>query len=393
MTTPSPTRPRRIAYVVNNAAFFVSHRLPIALAARAAGCEVMLFTGQAASAALEPQALLDLRAAGVPHRAVAFRSASVNPFTETVGFLQLVDRLRRFNPDIVHCASPKGILYGGLAARLIRTPGLVLAVSGMGYLFTGRSAGWKAVARGCYQSLVRFAYRHPHKCVIVQNRDDQQSLIETDLASPHQVVLIPGSGVNLDEFAALDPAKRADLVVLPARLLKDKGVVEFTEAARMLRDCGCRWRFALVGTADHQNPSAVSVETIRAWVSEGSVEWWGHQHDMVGVYEQAAIVCLPSYREGMPKSLLEAAAAGCAVVTTDVIGCREAVIDGQTGDLVAAHDASALAACLLALIDDPGRRKRYGIAGRALAAGRFGLQSVADRTLSIYDDLVDRRSA
>ena len=164
-----PQQPLRIAYVVNNAAFFVSHRLPIALAARGKGCEVMLFTGQAGSPMLESQAILDLQAAQVAHRAVSFGSAGVNLVTESVGFLQLIHRLWRFKPDIVHCASPKGILYGGLAARLIRAKGLVLAVSGMGYLFTGTSSGWKALARRCYQSLVKLAYRHPNKFGIVQN--------------------------------------------------------------------------------------------------------------------------------------------------------------------------------------------------------------------------------
>ena len=385
-----PQQPLRIAYVVNNAAFFVSHRLPIALAARAKGCEVMLFTGHAGSVLLESQALLDLQGARIAHRAVSFGSAGVNVVTEFVGFLQLVHRLWRFKPDIVHCASPKGILYGGLAARLIRAQGLVLAVSGMGYLFTGTSSGWKALARRCYQSLVRLAYRHPNKFGIVQNRDDLRSLVDLKLAKEDELALIPGSGVRLGDYARLDTPRRAELVVLPARMLKDKGVVEFVQAARSLRAGGCDWRFALVGTADYQNPSAVPIDDIRGWVAEGIVEWWGHQRDMVSVLAQASIVCLPSYREGMPKALLEGAAAGCAVVTTDVVGCREAVIDGQTGDLVPPRDAAALATCLLALIGDRQRRERYAIQGKQLAASRFSLEAVVEKTLSIYQDLMHR---
>jgi glycosyltransferase involved in cell wall biosynthesis len=382
-----PTRPLRIAYVVNNAAFFVSHRLGVALAARSAGYQVELMTGQAGSAALEALALRELAAVSMTHCQVSFRSAGVNLFTESIGLLQLAYRVWKFRPDIVHCASPKGILYGGVAARLLGCHGVVLAVSGMGYLFTGPAASWKALLRRCYGSLVRFAYGHPNKRAIVQNLDDLQSLTGLGLACRDEVVLIPGSGVRLDAYAGLDITDKQAIVVLPARMLKDKGVLEFAEAARILRDKGSRWRFALVGTADYQNPTAVPVEQIQAWVDAGFVEWWGHRSDMVAVFGQAAVVCLPSYREGMPKALLEAAAAGCAVVTTDVIGCREAIVPGVTGDLVPAGDPQALAAVLGRLLDDPQRRARYGAAGNALATERFSEYAVIESTLLIYEEL------
>ena len=391
MTVHEDRRPRlRIAYVVNNAAFFVSHRLAIALAARQAGHEVMLITGQAGSQTLEAGALQNLVAAAMPHRAVGFSSSGMNPLKEAVGFFQVLSNLRRFRPDIVHCVSPKGVLYGGLAARLMRSKGLVLAVSGMGYLFTGEFRGWKAMLRRGYGTLVKFAFGHTNMRCIVQNRDDWRMLEQLGLARQDQLVLIPGSGVNLSEYEHLDPSARKKLVVLPARLLKDKGVVEFAHAARMLRESGCDWRFALVGTADYQNPSAVPLDEVQGWVQAGYVEWWGHRTDMVSVFAEASIVCLPSYREGMPKALLEAAAAGCAVVTTDVIGCREAVLNGETGDLVPARDTAALASTLLALINDPPRLACYAAAGRRFAASRFGLDAVIERTLAIYLELMPR---
>ena len=389
MTVHDHPRPRlRIAYVVNNAAFFVSHRLVIALAARQAGHEVILITGQAGSQTLEASALLNLVAVSIPHRAVMFSSSGMNPLKEAVGFFQVLSNLRRFRADIVHCVSPKGVLYGGLAARLMRSRGLVLAVSGMGYLFTGEFRGWKAMLRRGYGALVKFAFGHTNMRCIVQNRDDWRMLEQLRLGRQDQLVLIPGSGVNLRDYEHLGPSARKKLVVLPARLLKDKGVVEFAHAARMLRESGCDWRFALVGTADYQNPSAVSLDEVQGWVQAGHVEWWGHCADMISVFAEASIVCLPSYREGMPKALLEAAAAGCAVVTTDVIGCREAVLNGETGDLVPARDTAALASTLLALINDPPRLACYAAAGRRLAASRFSLDAVIERTLAIYLELV-----
>ena len=380
----------RIAFVVNNAAFFVSHRLPIALAARAAGFEVALFTGQAGSKILEASAGERLAAEGITHRRSAFKSAGKNFLVEIFGLLQLTYGLWKFRPDIVHCASPKGILYGGVAARWVGCPSVVLAVSGMGYMFTGESSGLKSLLRRAYGLGVRFAYGHVNKRVIVQNQDDLKALIESGLASMEELALIPGSGVNLKDYEGVTAEPREPLVVLPARMLKDKGVVEFAEAAESVRKTGCDWRFALVGTADYQNPTAVSHEQIQCWVDAGTLEWWGHREDIASVFAQASIVCLPSYREGMPKALLEAAAAGCAVVTTDVVGCREAVLDGQTGDLVPARDSAALSRALLALINEPQRRASYACAGKRLAASRFGLEAVVQRTLSIYQDLIHR---
>ncbi len=377
----------RILYVVNNASFFCSHRLPLALAARQAGHEVALLTGQAGSATLELPALDTLRRHGLLHKVTAFRSGGVAPWAEGLGVAQTVAFMLRWKPDLVHCVSPKGVLYGGFAARLTQRAALVLAVSGMGSLFAGQRRGLAGLARRAYLLLARLAYGHRNCRVIVQNQDDRQLLRQHGLVRDDQVTLIPGSGVPLHRYADLRWETRENLVILPARLLRDKGVVEFVDAARQLRAAGCGWRFALVGTADYDNPSSISAAQAQAWADEGCVEWWGHREDMVPVFAQARIVCLPSYREGMPKALLEAAAAGCAVVTTDTVGCRDAVLPGRSGDLVPARDAQALAQTLQRLIGDPQRQAAYGTAGRALARERFGLDAVVATTLAAYHQL------
>jgi glycosyltransferase involved in cell wall biosynthesis len=377
----------KILYVVNNAAFFCSHRLPLALAAREAGHDVALLTGQGGSPTLESPALETLRRHGLPHHVVAFRSGGVSPWIEGLGVLQMVALMRHWKPDVVHCVTPKCILYGGFSARLTRRGGLILAVSGMGSLFAGEDRPLQRLVRRIYLRLARFSYAH-HNCrVIVQNHDDLELLVEEGLAERRDITLIPGSGVPLADYEGLGWQGRDDLVILPARLLRDKGVVEFVEAARQLRHAGCRWRFALVGIVDSDNPTSIAEAQVRAWVDEGAVEWWGHCENMAAVYGQAKIVCLPSYREGMPKALLEAAAAGCAVVTTDTVGCRESVQPGISGDLVPVRDPQALARALLELIDDPARQAAYGDAGRKLARQRFGLDSVVASTLATYEQL------
>jgi glycosyltransferase involved in cell wall biosynthesis len=377
----------RVLYVVNNAAFFASHRLPVALAARAGGAQVALLTGLAGSASLEGSAVRMLRDHGITHFVVNIPASGINPITELWGLCAVIWHMRRWRPTIIHCASPKGLLHGGLAARVAGVRGVVFALSGMGFVYTAGASRRRRLLRVVYESLLRKALAHANKRVIVQNRDDRAWVIDAGLARESEVVLIPGSGVSLAPYLDLPCEPREDLVVLPARLLKDKGVVEFVEAARSLRKERPNWRFALVGTADYRNPSAVAEDQVRAWANEGVIEWWGHCDDMPSVLRRARIVCLPSYREGMPKALLEAAAAGCAVVTTDTIGCREAIVPGQTGDLVPVGDAAALAVTLRGLIDDPVRRRQYALAGRRLAAERFDIEAVIASTLKQYDEV------
>lgn len=381
---------RRLTFVVNHVAFFVSHRLPIAQEAQRRGYKVDLITGQAGSQSMELIAERALLSTGITHRRVAFKSAGINPVLELWGIIQLVWLLRRHQPDLVHCASPKGLLYGGIAARLAGVRGLVLAVSGMGYAFT--ETKHKSILRSfvgtVYRWLAWLAYGHHNKRVIVQNIDDERMVIEVGLAKPEEVRLIPGSGVVLRSFVDAVIESKLPIILLPARMLVDKGVLEFVDAAKLLKGRVGEWRFVLAGTADYQNPSSVPSEQIEAWQTEGLVEWFGHVEDMVPLFAQVSIVCLPSYREGMPKALLEAAAAGCAVVTTDTAGCREAILAGETGDLVSVRDSKALADTLLALINNRERRERYGYAGRQLAINRFGLDSVIKQTFDIYEELL-----
>lgn len=390
-TTRKPHNHGHVCYAVNHAAFFVSHRLPIAIAASEAGFEVSLVTGQAGSEQMETSAEQALSGQGISHKRVSFRSSSINPILEAFGILQLVKELRKIKPTILHCASPKGVLYGGIAARLAGVPCLVLAVSGMGYAFTSgaKVSLSRRVIAFIYSSVAGFAFKHKNVHVIVQNEDDRDSVIRLREVAESDVTLIPGSGVDLSLYPEVSPDAKEKVVLFPARVLYDKGIMEFVQAAEAVRKERADWRFVIAGAADYDNPSAVSSKDVQAWVDAGIVEWLGHVEDMPNVFLKAAMVCLPSYREGMPKSLLEAAAAGCAVVTTDVVGCREAIEPGVTGDLVPVRNVSALTDALLALIDDEERRLEYGRMGRIRAEERFSIESVCEKTLTIYKDLIN----
>jgi glycosyltransferase involved in cell wall biosynthesis len=387
----SANTPRRLCFVVNHGAFFTSHRLPIAEAAMKAGWQVTLVTGQAGSVQMEKQAVERIAGAGIAHTRTCFRSDGVNPIRELFGLLQLTFYLIRTRPDVVHCVSPKGVLYGGIASRLAGIRGVVLAVSGMGYAFTEdkTKSFTRYVIAFVYRALARFAFGHENRRVIVQNIDDREALLRAGFVKAHQLILIPGSGVDLSSFQGIRIEEKSRLVIFPARMLRDKGVYEYVEAVRHIKSRVPDWRFVLAGAADYHNPTSVSQAQIEQWQQEGLIEWLGHVENMVSYFADASIVCLPSYREGMPKALLEAAAAGCAVITTDSVGCKEAIIPGSTGDLVPVRDVDKLTTALYELISDRDRREAYGKAGMQLANSRFGIDLVICRTLNIYLELLN----
>lgn len=380
----------KILYVVNHAAFFVSHRLPIALAARDHGYLVSLVTGKAGSPSVEKLATERLLDANLQHERVSFSSAGLNPFIEFFGLIQLIKKINRMEPDIIHCISPKGIIYGGIAARVTKTKNLVLAISGMGFAFTkGNSSNFlRKLLAEVYCTFFEFILGHQNVQVIVQNEDDRRNIAKIKRLHSNKIVLIPGSGIDLEKFIHAKVEAKSPIVLLPARMLWDKGVREFIEAARELKKVMPNWRFILAGAADYQNPTSIPIEFLEELNSKKIVEWVGHISDMRPYFTEASIVCLPSYREGMPKSLLEGAAAGCAIVTTDAVGCREAIIPNVSGILVPLQDIQALKEALYLLMRNRELRESFGRSGRELAINKFGLDDVVQNTLSIYRELL-----
>jgi len=379
----------KILYVVNNAAFFVSHRIPIALAARDQGFSIDLITGQAGSPSMEVLARAKLKEARLSHKRVSFSSGGLNPFTELKGLIQLIKKVNKIKPEIIHCISPKGIIYGGLAARFTKARNLVLTISGMGFAFTQADSysQFRYFLSKIYTLIFAFILKHPIVRVIVQNDDDRRTVIKMGLNS-NKITLIPGSGVDLEKLVNLEIEAKAPIVLLPARMLWDKGVLEFIEAASQLKSLMPKWRFILAGAADYKNPTSVPIGLLEQLNANQIIEWVGHVDDMTPYFSEASIVCLPSYREGMPKCLLEGAAAGCAIVTTDTVGCREAILPNISGLLVPVRNIEALKNALQLLMNNRDLREKFGRSGRELAINKFGLDLVIKSTLSIYTDLL-----
>lgn len=371
----------RILYVVNDPAFFLSHRLALARAARDAGYEVHVATPEGVG-------VDRIRALGFPFHRVRMDRAGV---ASCLGTLVSVFRLyRRLRPDLVHHVTLKPVLLGGVAARLTRIPAVVQAVTGGGFLFSDSS--WRArCLRGPARLLFRLAASHPNVTAVFQNPDDLRDFAAAARCDPARATIIRGSGVDPAEFAPTPEPSGDPVAILPARMLVDKGVQEFVAAAGRLRARGLRARFALVGDVDPGNPRSLRTEELRAWHESGTVEWWGRRGDMPAVYAASHVVCLPSYREGVPRALIEAASCGRPVVAADAPGCREIVAHGENGLLVAPRDVGALAEALARVLGDTALRIAMGARGRERVLREFSLARVIAQTLAVYERLLAAR--
>lgn len=373
---------KRVLLVANTDWYLYNFRLSLARLLRHEGFEVLL-------ASPPGDFVPRLREAGFVWHPLIFDRRSLWPPKEALAFLRFLQLYRRVRPDLVHHFTIKPVLYGSLAARLLRVPAVVNAVTGLGYLYL--SQGWRErVVRRTIRPLYRWVLLRPGVRLIFENPSDRDFFLLHGFCDPQRAVVIPGVGVDLERFRPSREPPGRPTVVLASRLLWDKGVGEFVEAARSLKRQGCGARFVLVGEPDPGNPASIPEAVLRRWVAEGVVEWWGHRDDMPEVLARAHVVTLPSYGEGVPTVLLEAAACARPIVATDVPGCREVVRHGLTGLLVPPRDPGALAQALKRLIDDPEARRRMGLAGRALIEASFDQGEINRATLEVYLELMGR---
>jgi len=365
--------------------YIYNFRRALALALQRQGYEVLLIS--------PPGPYGDkLRALGLRWESVPMARRSLNPLREAALLWHLVRLLRREQPVLMHGFTIKCAVYGSLAARLAGVPARVNAVAGMGYVFT--SPQLKArLLRPVVRSLLRLALGGNGARLILQNADDVALFRRAGLVDPEHMRLIRGSGVNCAQFAAgmraRPPGDGRMRVLLASRLLWDKGLAEFVAALRQLRLQGRTVHALLAGTPDPGNPATVPEATIREWVAEGLVSWLGHVDDMAGLLGSVDVVVLPSHREGLPRTLVEAAACGLPLITTDVPGCREVVSDGVDGLLVPKGDSKALAQAIRQLQDDPELARRLSVAARLKARSQFDEHIVIQRTLEVYAELCE----
>lgn len=363
----------KLLIVVSEDWYFVSHRIGLGAAAREAGFEVVVATRCR-------EAAKEIVNAGL--RTTNYEMSRRG--TKPVGLLNEVGRLvsiyKKEKPDIVHHVALRPVVVGAIAAAVSRQGAVVAAIPGLGSLFSGdRSRSFVSrVLKFSLPIILR------NSQVIVQTADDYGTITNCGMRA-EQMHLIRGAGVNTSLFQPTPEPRGTPLVILPSRMLWDKGVQEFVRAARLLKSRGCAARFALVGEPDVGNPSAIPAHVLQEWEGEGAVECWGQRKDMANVLRQATLVCLPSkYREGVPKALIEALAAGRACIASDNSGCREVVRHGDNGLLIPVGDSYALADAIQSLLHDSEARARMGARGRERALTEFDEKIVIEQTLALY---------
>lgn len=370
----------KIIYVVNEASFFLSHRLPLAQEASRRGHAVVILCGVGTGEELLAEHNLNWRS-------YPLSRSGINPLQELRTLRMLMKIYREEQPDLVHHVTIKPVIYGTLAARWGGVPAVVNAVPGMGFVFIRR--GIIAATRRVFVNLMyRLSLSHPKMRVIFQNTDDMRGFIANAIVDRAHASLIRGAGVDLDTFRYLPEPPEPITFLLVARMLRHKGVVEFVTAAQTIKPQHPGWCFQLLGDVDSGNPASLSREQLLAWSADGDVAWLGHRDEVAELMARCHVVVLPSYREGLPKTLLEAAACGRAMIASDIAGCREVVRDNVTGIIVPVRDVEHLVAAMIRMGTEHEFRQRCGEAARKKAEALFSVDDVIRDTFLVYDELV-----
>jgi glycosyltransferase involved in cell wall biosynthesis len=364
----------RLLYVVTEDWYFLSHRLPMARAAQRAGFEVHVATNVVDGAA-------GIASEGFILHPLPFVRGRLSPVRTFATIRALRRVLARVEPTVVHHVAVQPTVLGAIAAIGYPWPS-VNAITGLGYTFIGNGAKQRLL-RFAIGLVLRLLVDRGRNVVLVQNPDDRDFLQSLGLRGS-QIVLIPGSGVDVETLRPTPEPEGKINVAFVGRLLEDKGIRSLIGAHRLLREKGVAVSLLLAGTPDPANPASASIEEIETWSREPGITWLGHVSDIRTVWARAHIAVLPSRREGLPKSLLEAAACGRPMVATDVPGCREVVIPGETGLLVPVDDPQALAAAIERLAGAPDLRARYGQAARRRTVSEFSAAAIGEATSALY---------
>lgn len=369
---------KKILIVVNIPKFFVSHWLRNALIAKQAGYEIHVASSDGEEVEL-------IKSSGLIHHKLPLERSGKNPLKELQTFLNLLKVVKDVKPDLLHLITIKPVIYGCMVAYLSKTQAILCAITGLGYVFINgnKNSLLKKLVKGLY----KIALRHKNLKAIFENETDRDTFVEQDIVSADKTVIVHGAGVDLSEFVFVPEPEGQVKVVFAARLLKDKGAFEFIEAAKQISTTH-DVQFLIVGDIDPDNPASLNTSDIESISNNKNIRFLGFRTDIASIFANSHIVVLPSYREGLPKVLIEAAACGRAVVTTNVPGCKHVIKENETGLLVTAKDSKSLADAIIQLIENTELRRNFGTAGRQLAEIKYCESIIAATYVGCYKILL-----
>ncbi len=377
---PETSQPCKFALVASLASSIALFRGPLITELASRGIEVYAFAPD-----YDDDSRAAVRSVGAIPVQYSMSRAGMNPFRDVADLLRLCGQLRRLKPDVVFCYFIKPVIYGTLAARLAGIKRRFASIEGAGYVFTdsARPSFKRTLLRRFVVQLYRAALSQTNR-VFMLNPDDRQLFVDEGMVRPEKVQPLDGIGLSLDHYRAAPPSSTPMRFLLIGRLLREKGVYEYIEAARIVKRSHPQVQFCLLGSCD-ANPGSISQGEAEQWVAEGLLEWPGQVSDVREWIAGSSVFVLPSYREGLPRSTQEAMAMGRPVITTDVPGCRETVVQGRNGLIVPVRDPAALAAAMLAFVEQPGLVASMGAESRRMAEERFDVNKINARILQTME--------
>jgi glycosyltransferase involved in cell wall biosynthesis len=395
---------KKVAYIINHLSFFHSHLMPHALKARKAGYDIKVFCGDPVSYHSEKFAKKQLLKEKIKYVYCNFSSVSLNPVKDFLAFFKIYRELRIFNPDIVHITTLKAQIFGGIISRIIKIDAIIFFISGMGYLFSNRLNVLEKIYKKVFYIIQKIVFKHKKIKIIVENKydykyflnsfslDKNKIIVENKYdykyflnffsLSKDKIIIIKGSGVDLLKFTRVNHLQNK-IILLPARVILEKGIIEFVKAANLLKKYD--YKFFVAGSLDYNKPSSFGKLYLNKLNLNKSVKFIGYQKNIFNVLKKTSIVCLPSYREGLPKSLCEAASCGIPIVTTNTVGCTEVVKQNFNGELCKIQDYVSLQKKLEKLILNPKIRSMYGKNSRVYAKKNFDINLISNQIINIYN--------
>lgn len=376
----------KIAYVINHLSFFYSHIMPHALEAKKKGYDIKVFCGNSVSQSSDKFAKRQLVINKINFQNCNFDSVSLNPIKDIFALFRIFSELKKFKPDIVHITTPKAQIFGGIVSRFLEIRAIIVFISGMGYLFSNDLNFLEKIYKKIFFIIQSYIFKFKNLKIIVENKYDYKYFLNSFLLKKNQITIIKGSGVDLKKFKKIITNKNK-VILLPARVVKEKGIIEFIKASRLLKKY--QYKFVVAGSLDYAKSSGFKKDELNQFNFDGAVKFIGNQSNIYKILKRTLIVCLPSYREGLPKSLCEAAACGIPIVATRSVGCTEVVKAGFNGELCKIKDHYSLAAKIEKLILKPKLRLMYGKNSIIYAKKNFDIKLISKKIINIYNELLN----
>jgi glycosyltransferase involved in cell wall biosynthesis len=378
---------RKMIFLLNDAKFLLSHRLEFSIAMRDEGYEMHIIC-----ACKEKETISYLESEGFYFHQLPITRSGLNPFGELRAILNIYRLFKQIKPDLSYMVSIKAVIYGGLISRILKVPSVLITISGLGYVFISKTLKAKFFQKIAL-SLYKIVFKHKNIKVIFQNPDDKSYFLSLNLLDKSKALLIKGVGVDLEKFYPEKNEPEGKICVsMVSRLLRDKGVREFIEAAKIIKSQNHNIIMQLVGDIDPQNPASLTQSELENLIAEEVVIWKGYSDDIANIYRKSHIACLPSYREGLPKSLMEALACGLPIITTDVPGCREIICEeidgvGINGIIVPVQNGEAIAEAIIKLANQPVLRQSMRASSRIIAENEYDVHKITAEILKIANNL------